>query len=105
RSLDLTLWRPGVPVIPAVVTRLDDAFIQLPPMHTEFAGVGTLAPTSYRHPGGTMNAAFWDGHVEQLTQVRSLDPALWYPRGTEYTGGARPEVEEEYGYSPGDFVN
>lgn len=101
-SLNLTVrTSPEVP--------LNNGFIQLPPVHVESEAYSPDSPfvhrMSYRHPGQTMNAMYWDGHSAQLTVQESLDPALWYPRGTEYLGGARPEVEEDYGYKPGDFVN
>jgi prepilin-type N-terminal cleavage/methylation domain-containing protein/prepilin-type processing-associated H-X9-DG protein len=53
---------------------------------------------SYRHgtrspkrPLGTyrMNAVFYDGHVETLDEVRSLDPDLWLPRGTIIPDGSK----------------
>ncbi|MGC4030368.1 MAG: prepilin-type N-terminal cleavage/methylation domain-containing protein [Tepidisphaeraceae bacterium] len=46
---------------------------------------------SYRHgrrtaggPYGTykLNAVFWDGHAETLTEDRATDPNLWLPSGT-----------------------
>lgn len=101
-SIDLTVrTSPSIP--------LNNGFIQLPPVHVESEAYSPDSPfvhrMSYRHPGQTMNAMFWDGHSAQLTVTESLDPALWYPRGTEYLGGARPEVSELYDIQPGDFLN
>ncbi len=41
-------------------------------------GQGENIEKSYRHQG-SMNAAFWDAHVESLTSEESRDPSLWYP--------------------------
>ena len=31
-----------------------------------------------------MNAAFWDGHVEQLNDLAASNPAYWMPSGSQY---------------------
>lgn len=89
--------------------RMDNGFLQFPPMNPETEAYTPESPLldqySYRHPGKTMNVMHWDGHSAQLTVKESLDPALWYPRGTEYLGGAHPLVEELYDYAPGDFID
>lgn len=51
---------------------------------------------SYRH-GGRMNATFWDGHVENITQQQSRDPTLWYPSGFVFNGvTAHPDASTFY---------
>lgn len=48
---------------------------------------------TYRH-GGRMNAGFFDGHGETLTEVQSRNPTLWYPTGSELkTGTIHKEAE------------
>ncbi len=41
-----------------------------------------LKDLSYRHPCG-MNALFFDGHVEGLSQAESRQPVYWFPSGTD----------------------
>lgn len=100
-SMDLTISVESLP--------LNNGFVQLSPVHPLSEAYSPDSPfvkiLSYRHPGTTMNVTYWDGHVSQLTMAQSLDPSLWYPRGTEYLGGGRPEMEEEYDISVGDFIN
>ena len=88
---------------------MKNGFLQLPPVNPASDAYSADSPhgneTSYRHPGRTMNVLPWDGHVRTLTGPQSLDPSLWYPRGTEYLGGARPEVTEVYGVEVGDIIN
>lgn len=47
--------------------------------------------TTVQSNKGTMNAAFFDGHVARLTDRESREISLWYPRGakpnTNYTNG------------------
>lgn len=40
-----------------------------------------LKGQSYRHPGG-INALFFDGHAEVLSEVESRKPGYWFPSGT-----------------------
>lgn len=54
---------------------------------------GRNLPLSYRHEK-TMNAAFFDGHVENLTQVESRDPAMWFPAGSQLTANGVNDVHE-----------
>ena len=58
---------------------------------------GRNLPLSYRHEM-TMNAAFFDGHVENLTMVRSRDPAMWFPSGSQITqlNTLSPEMRQKY---------
>ena len=41
----------------------------------------TLSAMSYRHPCG-INALFFDGHVEGLSESESRLPVYWFPSGT-----------------------
>ncbi len=38
-------------------------------------------PLSYRHGKLEMNAAYFDGHVERLSDDTSRNPTYWFPRG------------------------
>lgn len=49
-------------------------------------GDGENLPLVYRHPRETMDAAFWDGHVEMLSKQQSRDPRLWTPSGSIFVG-------------------
>lgn len=64
-------------------------------------GAGFGVPLSYRH-AGEMNAAFWDGHVQSLTQGQSRHPAIWAPRGSTFVGRRTFTYAEsfDYGYTP-----
>ncbi len=48
---------------------------------------------SYRHDG-RMNAAFFDGHVETLSEKQSRNPSYWYPSGSRL-GSNASEIEAE----------
>ncbi|TVQ61190.1 MAG: prepilin-type N-terminal cleavage/methylation domain-containing protein [Phycisphaerales bacterium] len=65
---------------------------------------GRNLPLSYRH-NMTMNAAFFDGHVANLTMDQSRDPSLWFPAGSRLTPSnnnqIHPSVLEKY--QPGDY--
>jgi len=40
---------------------------------------------SYRHPGDSMNTAFFDGHVGSMTKDEAwTDPNPWHPTGTDW---------------------
>lgn len=41
-----------------------------------------LMPWTYRHPGG-INALFFDGHVEALSEQQSREPVYWFPSKTD----------------------
>ena len=87
----------------------NNGFLQFPPVHPSSEAYTPDSPLldrfSYRQPGKTKNAMFWDGHCAQLTVTESLDPALWYPRGTEYLGGSWAELTEIYGVEAGDVID
>lgn len=53
---------------------------------------GRNLPLTYRHEN-SMNAAFFDGHVENLTMVESRDPAMWFPSGSELTSIGPNDVD------------
>jgi prepilin-type N-terminal cleavage/methylation domain-containing protein/prepilin-type processing-associated H-X9-DG protein len=61
---------------------------------------------SYRHPNGSMNAAYFDGHAASMSQLESYsNPNPWYPSGSRWTGNdATPEatafMEEQTGGNP-----
>lgn len=46
---------------------------------------GNAAASSYRHKG-KINAAFFDGHIDTLTDDVSRNPKYWYPSGYKFTG-------------------
>ncbi|MGD9691292.1 MAG: prepilin-type N-terminal cleavage/methylation domain-containing protein [Phycisphaerales bacterium] len=48
---------------------------------------------SYRHDG-RMNAAFFDGHAETLTEKQSRNPTYWYPTGSKL-GSNAADIEPE----------
>lgn len=58
---------------------------------------GAAYDITYRHQGN-INAAFFDGHVEQLDRFQSLDPALWFPKGSQLNdgGGVHPTALQFY---------
>jgi prepilin-type processing-associated H-X9-DG protein len=58
-----------------------------------FASAPASHQLSFRHDGGQMNAAFFDGHIERLTQAQAwTDASRWYPGGSTFNGvGATPE--------------
>lgn len=64
-------------------------------------GAGLGVALSYRH-AGDMNAAFWDGHVQSLTQTQSRHPGIWAPRGSTFVGRRTYTYPESfnYGYTP-----
>ncbi len=64
-------------------------------------GAGLGVPLSFRHTGA-MNAAFWDGHVQSLTQRQSRHPAIWVPTGSTFVGNRNSTYAEsfDYGYKP-----
>jgi prepilin-type N-terminal cleavage/methylation domain-containing protein/prepilin-type processing-associated H-X9-DG protein len=43
---------------------------------------GSNIKLTYRH-GGKLNASFWDGHADSMTERESRNPVLWYPTGSE----------------------
>lgn len=43
---------------------------------------GSNIPLTYRH-GGKLNASFWDGHADSLTERETRNPVYWYPTGSE----------------------
>jgi prepilin-type N-terminal cleavage/methylation domain-containing protein/prepilin-type processing-associated H-X9-DG protein len=54
---------------------------------------------SARDNGGAINAVFFDGHVERLTDRRSREPHLWYP-----SGAVVKKREEGMTSLPNEFV-
>lgn len=81
------------------------------PRNTEFADEnhsnaelrGANKQMSYRHKG-RINAAYFDGHVDGLTEAESKsDAGPWYPRGSVYTG-FRAADQAEARYSVGDVI-
>lgn len=104
RSLDLTIFNQNL--IP-----LTNGFIAAPPPVPPIGGGAAYDPDadlnslSYRQPGSTMNITRWDGSGSELTVDQSMDPSLWYPPNTVYQGGGQPQVEEDFDYTAGDFVN
>ena len=57
------------------------------------ASNGTQLPMSYRH-AGRLNATFWDGHGETITEAQSRDPRYWFPTGTRLgTTNIHPDAE------------
>lgn len=58
---------------------------------------------SYRH-GFKMNATFWDGHGDTLTEKGSRDPTFWYPSGYIYNG-VTANAEANVYYKVGDRIN
>ncbi len=72
---------------------------------------GTFDPRTfaYRHGGATknfrMNAVFFDGHGETLSELASANPALWMPHGTQILTSAvakvYPDVVKKYGVVDG----
>jgi prepilin-type N-terminal cleavage/methylation domain-containing protein/prepilin-type processing-associated H-X9-DG protein len=64
---------------------------------------GSRKPNGYR-----LNALYFDGHVESLSEMESADPGLWLPSGTRITDGtggssvmtrAWPDVIAKYNVS------
>ena len=51
---------------------------------------------SFRHPNGSMNAAYFDGHAAGISQNEAYsDPNPWFPSGSRWTGNdATPEAEQ-----------
>jgi prepilin-type N-terminal cleavage/methylation domain-containing protein/prepilin-type processing-associated H-X9-DG protein len=44
---------------------------------------------SFRHPGLTINAGFFDGHVASVTSTSAWEDAeMWFPSNSDWTGGA-----------------
>ena len=59
---------------------------------------------SMRHPGVSMNAAFFDGHVGNIKGTEAwAEPRYWYPSGSTFTGGSATEESKDR-YSSGDKV-
>ncbi|MFI4853892.1 MAG: type II secretion system protein [Phycisphaerales bacterium JB065] len=104
-SLDLTIYNDGSN-IPNT-----NGFVALPPCVPPLGGGDAYDPDadlnrlSYRQPGNTMNITRWDGSGSELNEQQSKDPSLWYPPQTLYLGNAQPEVETDYGYESGDYIN
>lgn len=51
---------------------------------------------SFRHPNGSINAAYFDGHAAGISQNEAYsDPNPWFPSGSRWTGiSATPEAEQ-----------
>jgi prepilin-type N-terminal cleavage/methylation domain-containing protein/prepilin-type processing-associated H-X9-DG protein len=65
--------------------------------------------------GAALNAVFFDGHAETLSEMESANPALWMPRGSllnsalvTTAGGVytrvQPDVIAKYGINPTNWV-
>lgn len=53
-------------------------------------------PLSFRHPGNSLNAAFFDGHTENLKQEEVwTDMAKWAPSGSIVPDGAIGDLTEQ----------
>jgi prepilin-type N-terminal cleavage/methylation domain-containing protein/prepilin-type processing-associated H-X9-DG protein len=68
-------------------------------------GLGsTLLDTSkaFRHRG-SLNAAFWDGHVENLREEEAVDPSYWFPSGSIFRGTGAVEGAFDV-YSDGEVI-
>ncbi len=50
-------------------------------------------PLSFRHDG-RMNAAFFDGHIETLSEKQARNPVYWYPSGSRLSTAAS-EIEAD----------
>lgn len=79
---------------PQTAPKFFGAFTTSTPIFIESRAYGDRTPNSdgghkllsYRH-GGTMNAAYFDGHVGSLTEEESKrDPTPWFPSGSIWTG-------------------
>jgi len=57
------------------------------------AGARAVATLTYRHPGQSIRALYFDGHVGSMTDKQSWkDATPWYPGQSKFTGGdATPE--------------
>lgn len=53
---------------------------------------------SFRHPGLSINAAFFDGHTGGVKAAEAwAEPRYWYPSGSTFTGsGATQESKDRY---------
>ena len=59
---------------------------------------------SFRHPTASINAAFFDGHTENIKATEAwAEPALWFPSGSTFTGSGATE-ESLTRYSSGDEI-
>jgi len=59
-------------------------------------GGGANLPLSFRHPNNSLNAAFFDGHTENLQQEDVwTDMAKWAPSGSYVPGGAIGNLTEQ----------
>ncbi len=60
---------------------------------------------SFRHAGRKMNAAFFDGHVGDLSTFEAWsEPEYWFPSGSVFTGVSSSK-ESSQKYKSGDIVN
>lgn len=51
---------------------------------------------SYRH-GGKINVAYFDGHVDRISEEESRNPDRWFPSGSTFTGrNAHPDAFKFY---------
>lgn len=57
------------------------------------SGARAVATLTYRHPGQSIRALYFDGHVGSMTDKQSWkDATPWYPGQSKFTGGdATPE--------------
>ncbi len=59
---------------------------------------------SFRHPTESINAAFFDGHSENIKATQAwAEPRLWYPSGSTFTG-TRATKESKNRYNSGDQI-
>jgi prepilin-type N-terminal cleavage/methylation domain-containing protein/prepilin-type processing-associated H-X9-DG protein len=64
----------------------------------QFPDAPTNWKLSFRHPGESMNVAYWDGHVSTMTSREAwTDPNPWAPTGSIFThSGATEESKAAY---------
>lgn len=76
--------RLDVGAVPVVDDQKWGAFASAGPIRKDSLAYQAKAPgikLSYRH-SNRMNAVFWDGHGDTVTEETSRDPNLWYPQGS-----------------------